>query len=123
MLTAKMHKAAYLLYQDELTDEQVAKEVGVSRKTLSLWKQKPEFADELTGMSTKQRERAYTVLESNSELAANTLVELARTGADHVRLKASLELLRMTRVDVPANEVRDDTVGIAFSQLIKSLQV
>ena len=39
----KKHKAAILLAEDELTDEAIAKAVGVARSNLSAWKTDPEF--------------------------------------------------------------------------------
>ena len=42
--TKRHHQAASLLAEDELSDEAIAQQVGVSRQALWLWKQKPEFA-------------------------------------------------------------------------------
>ena len=41
--TKKRAKAAELLSSDALTDEQIAKKVGVSRQSLATWKRAPEF--------------------------------------------------------------------------------
>ena len=38
------HDAAQLLATDELTDQEIADQVGVQRKTLWAWKKKPEFS-------------------------------------------------------------------------------
>lgn len=40
----KRHRAAVLLAEDELTDEAIASEVGIQRRTLARWKNDPEFA-------------------------------------------------------------------------------
>lgn len=40
----KKHKAAILLAEDDLTDRQIAALLGISRSTLSEWKQHPDFA-------------------------------------------------------------------------------
>lgn len=40
----KRDRAAILLAEDELTDEAIAAEVGVQRRTLARWKNDPEFA-------------------------------------------------------------------------------
>lgn len=40
----KKQRAALLLAEDELSDEQIAAEVGIVRKTLHNWKQDPDFA-------------------------------------------------------------------------------
>jgi hypothetical protein len=49
--TAKRLEAALLLAENELTDKQVWTRIGVSRRTLQLWKNHPEF---------KAKVRAYT---------------------------------------------------------------
>ena len=41
--TQKAEKAALLVFQDDLLDEDIAKECGVVRSTLSKWKALPEF--------------------------------------------------------------------------------
>ena len=123
MLTAKMNKAAYLIYQDELTDEQIAKQCGISRKTLGLWKKKPEFIDALSDMSTKQQERAFSVLENNAEHAANTLIELTKSDSDSVRLRASLELLRITKADKPKEKTTNDNASEVFERLIEEIKI
>jgi hypothetical protein len=43
--TAPRRRAAFLLGQGELTDEQIAKEVGAGRRTLARWKNSKEFCD------------------------------------------------------------------------------
>ena len=42
---SKKERAAVLVAEDELTDEEIAAAVGVTRKTIHNWKQLPEFAD------------------------------------------------------------------------------
>ena len=52
--TDEVVRAAVLLYFDEQTDEEIAAELGVCRRTLARWKHRPDFAfaerviDELT---------------------------------------------------------------------------
>lgn len=38
-----LERAARLLWADELTDEEVARQLGISRKTLWRWKQRRDF--------------------------------------------------------------------------------
>lgn len=40
-LSAKQARAALLLAEDELSDEQIAEQVGIARSTLALWKDRP----------------------------------------------------------------------------------
>ena len=39
----QIRRAAVLCYFDELTDEQIARELGICRRTLARWKLRPEF--------------------------------------------------------------------------------
>lgn len=43
--TEQRERAAALLAADELSDEKIAKELGIGRTTLHEWKQHPEFAE------------------------------------------------------------------------------
>lgn len=42
--TQQRSKAALLVAEDELSDEEIAKEIGVTRQALAGWKRHPEFA-------------------------------------------------------------------------------
>jgi transcriptional regulator with XRE-family HTH domain len=39
----RLRLAAQLCLADELTDEEIARRLGISRRTLARWKQRPEF--------------------------------------------------------------------------------
>lgn len=54
--------AAVLMAADELTDEQIAEKVGVTRRTLTKWRSLPEFAAEVERI----RSRARAVVESHA---------------------------------------------------------
>lgn len=49
----KRERAAILLAQDELTDDAIAAQVGVNRKTIHNWKQIPEFAAQVEDAKAK----------------------------------------------------------------------
>lgn len=49
--------AALLVAQDALTDETIAGEVGISRRTLSKWKTQPAFAADVAAIRAKCRAR------------------------------------------------------------------
>jgi transcriptional regulator with XRE-family HTH domain len=46
--TERRERAAFLLAEDELTDEQIAAECGVTRQTLATWKRRGEFRDRMS---------------------------------------------------------------------------
>jgi hypothetical protein len=74
--TKKQHLAASLLADDELSDEQIANEVGITRKTLHNWKQNPEFAA-LIGDYTGQLQASvlrYAVAKKRKRVEALDLV-------------------------------------------------
>lgn len=67
----KKQRAACLLAEDELSDEAIAQDVGVSRQTLAAWKHKPEFAA-LVGDYVGQVQAAmlrHTIAKKHKRLA------------------------------------------------------
>lgn len=50
-------KAAYLLAVDDLTDEEISKDVGISRSTLIRWKNQPDFQQAIDGHRQEIRKR------------------------------------------------------------------
>lgn len=46
----RKRRAAVLVAEDDLPDEEIAKEIGVSRRTLATWKEHAEFAAEVGGL-------------------------------------------------------------------------
>ena len=47
---AEVGRAAALCFQDTLTDEQIAGQLGIARRTLSRWKKRPDFAAALAAL-------------------------------------------------------------------------
>ena len=47
-------RAAALCVQDILTDEQIARQLGIVRRTLARWKQRPDFAAALAAVQAWQ---------------------------------------------------------------------
>ena len=47
-------RAAALCFQDTLTDEQIAGELGIARRTLARWKKRPDFAVALAALQAWQ---------------------------------------------------------------------
>ena len=70
----RSERAAVLLAEDLQTDEQIAAEVGVTRRALAKWKNRPEFAarvqDHLSAFRAQVRAEGIAVLE-NRILALN----------------------------------------------------
>ena len=88
-MDANHKKAVILLFEDKLTDEQIAKEVHRSRTTLAKWKKDKDF---------QEAEREYRSLAIDSYVpdAIKQIHKLA-TGAksEMVRLQSSTTILNM----------------------------
>ena len=96
-----MEKAVELLFFDRLSDKEIARHCDVARSTLACWKNLPEFQDALQDFGRQQRLQAYTLLESGSEQAVRTLLDLLDSDNENIRLKSAVELLRLTTADQP----------------------
>src|SRR5215207_10583327 len=51
---AEVGRAAALCFQDTLSDEQIARELGIVRRTLARWKQRPDFAAAIAALEAWQ---------------------------------------------------------------------
>jgi transcriptional regulator with XRE-family HTH domain len=91
-----MQRAIELVFFDELTDEQIANAVGISRRALARWKKRDDFQSALSEFSVRRRERAHEVLDATVEKAAYTLRELLDSDNEQVRLRAAAEVLKVT---------------------------
>lgn len=88
-LDVRRQKAVTLLFEDELTDEQIAKSVNRSRQTLSKWKNDPEF-------KKAQEEYRKMALDSYVPGAIKHLNHLAlHSKSDMVQLQATQSILTM----------------------------
>lgn len=88
-LDERHRKAVILLFEDELTDEQIAKSVNRSRATLSKWKKDPLFQQ-------AQQEYRRIALDSYVPDAIKHLNELAlNSKSDMVQLQATQTILNM----------------------------
>lgn len=65
-LAPKQHKALLLLVDDELSDEQIARQCGVTRRTLSNWKLNSDFDGAyhaaIAEYSARARSRKYALM-------------------------------------------------------------
>ena len=76
VLSAPMGKAVELLFYDELTDGEIAEAVGVSRRSLTRWKERKDFQEALRellleqGIDVTVAAISLHIRESDSGLAA-----------------------------------------------------
>jgi hypothetical protein len=59
-LTEKQELAANLVSEDRLTDEQIAEELGIDRRTLTRWKDIPEFSARVQAISEAFAQRVMS---------------------------------------------------------------
>lgn len=67
----RRERAAVLLAEDELTDEEIAASVDITRRQLTTWKQHPEFAQRVQDLARRLGEtaRRYAVSRKSRRLA------------------------------------------------------
>ena len=123
VLTGKMQRAVELLYYDQLTDEQIAQELGISRRGLTRWKKQPEFQNALGEFATLQRQKANEVLESTVTKTATTLRDLLDSENENIRLKAALEVLKITGTVAEPSAPSLTQVEVQVSSFFQHLQV
>jgi hypothetical protein len=73
-------RAAALCFQDTETDEQIARQLGIVRRTLARWKQRPEFVAVMAALQVWQELMgAGTVVAETSDAAED--LEAASPGS------------------------------------------
>lgn len=134
--TKKHHKAALLLAEDELTDEQIAAEVGVHRTTLAGWKKDPMFAglvgDQVGRLNAamlrlpiaKKRERLKT-LNMLHQRAISVIEERAVDMSDESTATGTGLLVRQIKIVRNGDDVtvqREYAVDVALMREIRALE-
>ncbi|MGI8746553.1 MAG: phBC6A51 family helix-turn-helix protein [Bryobacteraceae bacterium] len=109
--TDKRERAAVLVAADELKDEQIAREVGITRDSLARWKRDPEFQERLREITAAFRE---AVLSSGIAKIEN------RTKARHNRWIAMLKLIVARAADPSMQQVPGGETGLLVRQ-VKSI--
>lgn len=85
----RQRKAVILLFEDDLTDEEIAKTVGRSRNTLAKWK-----TEELFKAAQKQYQSLVVKISYQSK-AVKKLKELLDAKSEMVQLQSATTILKM----------------------------
>ena len=85
----RQRKAVILLFEDDLTDEDIAKTVGRSRNTLAKWK-----TEELFKAAQKQYQSLVVKISYQSK-AVKKLKELLDAKSEMVQLQSATTILKM----------------------------
>jgi len=111
-LTGRQEKAARLVAEDDLTNEQIATECGVKRQTLDLWKKRPDFISRVFDHTESFKEAALTAgfadkrarLMLLNAMASDIAAMLQAHGyvREEVKMAANGEHISYTVFDQPA---------------------
>lgn len=88
-LDKRRQKAVMLLFEDELTDEEIAKSVQRSRSTLSSWKNEELFKE------AQKQYRSLVVKTDYESKALKKLKELLEAKSEMVQLQSATTILKM----------------------------
>lgn len=88
-LDKRRQKAVVLLFEDELTDEEIAKSVGRSRSTLSSWKNEELFK------AAQKQYRSLVVKDDYTNMAIKKLKDLLEAKSEMVQLQSATTILKM----------------------------
>ena len=83
-------KAAYLLFEDEITDKSVAVQVGIDIRTLRRWKALPEFVDEMAALIAEFAIGARALPLANKTILFNHKIERHQALRRALRRRAAL---------------------------------
>ncbi len=113
MLTIKQRQAALLLAGGS-TIEVTAREVGVSEKTVDIWKKKPLFQEEVRQAENKVYDESLRMLKRNAKDAINCLIRnmngkvspYVQVSAAGKLLDLGMDMYKITEVLDGLNELR-----------------
>ena len=88
-LDKRRQKAVMLLFEDDLTDEEIAKSVQRSRSTLSSWKNEELFK------AAQKQYRSLVVKTDYESKALKKLKELLEAKSEMVQLQSATTILKM----------------------------
>lgn len=88
-LDKRRQKAVMLLFEDELTDEEIAKSVQRSRSTLNNWKNEELFK------AAQKQYRSLVVKNDYESKALKKLKELLEAKSEMVQLQSATTILKM----------------------------
>ncbi len=107
MLTIKQRQAALLLAGGS-TIEVTAREVGVSEKTVDIWKKKPLFQEEVRQAENKVYDESLRMLKRNAKDAINCLIRnMGGKVSPYVQVSAAGKLLDLGMDMYKITEVLD----------------
>lgn len=89
-LDKRRQKAIVMLFEDNLSDEEIAKSINRSRQTLSKWKNDSKFK------AAQEQYKKLVVKEDFESKALRELVNLLNANSEMVRLQTAITILKMS---------------------------
>ena len=110
-VTQRHRDIAKLIWEDKITQGEMAKQFNISQDTISLWKREPEFQALLDELDREAQASARRVLLKYSERASKVLVKL--TEEKDGNFLHGEETVRKSAVDIlEAGGVKTDEVNL-----------
>jgi hypothetical protein len=95
-LKARIKLAATVKFIGNLTDAELAKEIGVSVYTIADWKRRPEWSEAVKAIADKQMGETYSEMLAMASYAREVIQDLMRKDTPPaLRLQAAQAVLRM----------------------------
>ena len=89
-LDKRRQKAVAMLFEDNLSDEEIAKSVNRSRQTLNKWKNDSKFK------AAQEQYKSLVVKRDFESKALRELVDLLDAKSEMVRLQTAITILKMS---------------------------
>ena len=103
-----VQEIAMVVFWDQQSDKDIAAHFGMSKPTLYKLKRTSRFQTALKDFGEVAIREAHTKIQAASDKAVMTLVELMGSDTPAIKLKASIETLRLAGLGQPLPEFTPD---------------
>jgi len=104
----QLNDLAIMAFEDHVSDEAIAKHFGMSKPTYYKLKKTPRFQNALKSYGDIAVRKASNKIQANADRAVQTLIDLMTSDAPQIRLKASIEVLRLAGIGLPLPELTNE---------------
>ena len=104
----QLNDMAVMAFEDHVSDEAIAKHFGMSKPTYYKLKKTQRFQNALKSYGDIAVRKASNKIQANADRAVQTLIDLMGSDAPQIRLKASIEVLRLAGIGLPLPELTNE---------------
>jgi len=104
----QLNDLAIMAFEDHVSDEAIAKHFGMSKPTYYKLKKTSRFQNALKSYGDIAVRKASNKIQANADRAVQTLIDLMTSDAPQIRLKASIEVLRLAGIGLPLPELTNE---------------